>query len=148
MKILKEFRDFAIKGNAIDLAVGVILGVAFGSVVTSVVNDLLMPPIGRLMGGVDFKDLFINLTPDKLTAAGAAPATMAEAKAAGAATINYGQFVNTVINFLIVAACVFLVVKVINSLKKKEAAAPPAPAAPSKQEVLLTEIRDALRSGK
>jgi large conductance mechanosensitive channel len=146
MKLLKEFRDFAVKGNAVDLAVGVIIGVAFGSVVTSIVNDLLMPPIGRLTGGVDFKDLFINMTPEKVAPDGKAFKSLAEAKAAGAATINYGVFINTVINFVIVAFCVFMVIKAMNMLKKKEAAKPVVPPAPSATEVLLMEIRDELRA--
>ncbi|MEX2218212.1 MAG: large conductance mechanosensitive channel protein MscL [Phycisphaerales bacterium] len=147
MKLLNEFREFAVKGNAIDLAVGVIVGAAFGAIVTSIVNDLIMPPIGRLSGGVDFKDMFINMTPDKLTKEGKAVVSLADAKAAGAATINYGVFINTIITFLIVAFCVFMMVKAINILRRKEAAAPaPAavPPAPTRQELLLTEIRDLL----
>lgn len=144
MGLIKEFREFAVKGNAIELAVGVIIGAAFGSVVTSIVNDLIMPPIGVVLNGVDFKDKFIVLS----TKAGGPTEfrSLADAKAAGAATLNYGQFANTVVNFIIVAFCVFLLVKSINILRRKEAAAPvpAAPPAPTREEMLLTEIRDAL----
>lgn len=139
MSMIKEFKDFALKGNVVDMAVGVIIGGAFGKIITSLVNDVLMPPIGRLLGGVDFSSLFIDLSGQGYT-------TLADAQAAGAATINYGVFVNTVINFTIVAFCLFIVIKGMNSMKKKEAAAPaPAPAAPPKSEVLLEEIRDLLK---
>ena len=116
--MLKEFREFAIKGNAVDLAVGVIIGAAFGAIVTSLVNDMIMPPIGRLLGGVDFTNLFIVL------GHGSYPSLKA-AKEAGAATINYGVFLNTVINFLIVAFSVFLLVKAVNQLKREAPAAAP-----------------------
>ena len=116
--MLKEFREFALKGNAVDLAVGVIIGAAFGGIVTSLVNDILMPPIGKLLGGVDFANLFVVL------GAGSFPSLKA-AKEAGAATLNYGVFVNAVINFLIVALALFLVVKGMNRLKREQ----PAPAA-------------------
>jgi len=145
MGLVKEFREFAVKGNAVDLAVGVIIGAAFGAVVNSIVNDLIMPPIGRITGGVDFKDKFVNLTPGKLTPDGRAVVSLVDAKAAGATTWNYGLFVNTVINFLIVAFCVFLLVKAINMLRRKEAAAPSVAPAPTREELLLTEIRDVLR---
>jgi large conductance mechanosensitive channel len=115
--VLKEFKEFAMRGNVVDLAVGVIIGAAFGKIVGSLVEDVLMPPIGRLLGHVNFSELFINLS-------GKSYATLALAKADGAATLNYGIFLNTVINFLIVAFCVFLVVKQINRF-----AAKPAPAA-------------------
>ena len=109
--MLKEFRDFALKGNVIDLAIAVIIGAAFGAIITSLVNDIIMPPIGYALGGVNFNDLFIPLN-------GVAYASLAEAKAAGAPTINYGVFLNTIINFIIIAFVLFLVVRSINRLKK------------------------------
>jgi large conductance mechanosensitive channel len=138
--MLREFRDFAVKGNVVDMAVGVIIGGAFGKIVSSLVSDVMMPPIGKLMGGVDFSSLFITLGAEQYQ-------SLAEAQAAGAATINYGVFLNNLINFVIVAFCVFMMVKALNSAKKKDAAPAPAPAAPpapSRQEVLLQEIRDLL----
>jgi large conductance mechanosensitive channel len=138
--MLKEFKEFAMRGNVIDMAVGVIIGAAFGKIVTSLVNDVLMPPIGLLMGNMDFSNLFVNLT-------GGDYASVAAAEAAGAPIIKYGLFVNTVLDFLIVAFVIFLVIRTINRLKRKqEAAPPPAPAAPSAEVTLLTEIRDALKS--
>jgi large conductance mechanosensitive channel len=118
--MLKEFKEFALKGNAFDLAVGVILGAAFGAIVNSLVNDMLMPPIGKLLGGVDFSNLFLVL------GAGEYPSLDA-AKKAGAATINYGVFLNTLINFLIIAGALFLAVRTINRLRSEEPAAAPAP---------------------
>jgi len=118
MRMLKEFREFALKGNAVDLAIGVIIGAAFGSIVTSLVNDVLMPPIGKLTGGVDFSNLFAVL-------GDATFPNLKAAKDAGAATINYGIFINTLINFVIVAAVLFLVVKAMNRLKREPAAAAP-----------------------
>lgn len=115
----KEFKAFIMRGNVLDLAIGIIIGVAFGSVVTSLVNDIIMPPIGLLLGKINFTDLFINLTPEK------AAASLKAAKDAGAATINYGVFINTLINFVIVALVVFLIVKAFNSLKKPAPAAAP-----------------------
>ncbi|MBE0540028.1 MAG: large conductance mechanosensitive channel protein MscL [Verrucomicrobia bacterium] len=145
MSIIKEFKEFAMKGNVVDLAVGVIIGVAFGKVVTSVVNDVIMPPIGKVMGGVNFSDLFINLDPSKLAKDGSVINSLAQAKEAGAAVIAYGSFLNTVIDFTIVAFCVFMIVKVMNAMKRKPApAAPAAPAEPTKDQRLLTEIRDLL----
>ena len=142
MQILKEFKDFAMKGNVVDMAVGIIIGAAFGKIVTSLVNDVIMPPIGKLMGNVDFSDLYINMS-------GGVYKSMAEAKAAGAATVNYGLFINSVINFLIVAFAIFMLVKGMNALKKKEAATPPPPPpAPPRQEILLSEIRDILKEKK
>ena len=111
----KEFREFILRGNVIDLAVGIVIGAAFGSIVTSLVNDIIMPPIGLLLGKINFTDLFINLTPDK------AATSLKAAKVLGAATINYGQFINTLINFLIVALVIFLVVKAFNAMKRKPA---------------------------
>lgn len=116
----KEFKEFIMRGNVIDLAVGIIIGAAFGKIVTSLVNDIIMPPIGLLLGKVDFSNLFINLS-------GQPYATLAEAKDAGAATINYGLFINNVIDFLIVAVAVFLVVRVVNRLRRKPEAAPAVP---------------------
>jgi large conductance mechanosensitive channel len=137
MGMMKEFREFAVKGNAIDLAVGVVIGAAFGSIVTSLVKDIIMPPIGYVSGGIDFSNIFVNLS-------GGEYATLKAATDAGAATINVGLFINTVINFLIVAVAIFLMVKGINRMRRKEEAAPSVPPPPSKEEVLLTEIRDLL----
>jgi large conductance mechanosensitive channel len=138
MGLVQEFKDFAMRGNVVDLAVGVIIGGAFGTIVTSMVNDILMPPIGMLMGKVDFKDLKIVM----------ADAVMEGDKViTPAVAINYGSFINTIINFLIVAFCIFMVIKGMNAMKKKKEAAPAPPAAPpapSREEQLLTEIRDAL----
>ena len=142
--MLKEFRDFAMRGNVIDLAFGVIIGVAFGSIVSSLVNDIIMPPIGYISGGLDFSNHFITLKPG---ADGAASyASLKAAKDAGAVTINYGVFINAIINFLIIAFALFLVVKQINRFKRKEEAA--APAGPTPTEALLAEIRDELRKGR
>jgi large conductance mechanosensitive channel len=137
MSIVKEFKEFAMRGNVIDLAVGVIIGAAFGKIVTSLVNDVIMPPIGYITGGIDFKNLKIILKQGDPT------------KKIADVAINYGNFVNTVIEFLIVAFCIFLMVKAINSLKKpEEVPAPVADPEPTKEEVLLTEIRDLLAKGK
>lgn len=139
--MFKEFRDFAIKGNMIDLAIGVIIGAAFGAIVSSIVDDIFMPVIGLIIGGIDFSNLFVVLSnPDNV-----AVPSLAAAKAAGVATLNIGLFINALVKFTIIAFVLFLVVKGINSLKR-EAAKDPAPAAPSREEVLLTEIRDALRA--
>lgn len=138
--MLKEFKTFALKGNMVDLAIGVIIGAAFGAIVSSLVDDVFMPVIGLILGGVDFSNLFIVL---KDEAAGSY-ATLAAAQEAGAVTLNIGLFINAVVKFLIVAIVLFFVVKGINSMKKKEEAAPAKPPAPSKEEVLLTEIRDLL----
>ena len=135
MGMLKEFKDFAVKGNAIDMAVGIIIGAAFGKIVSSLVKDIIMPPIGKLMGGVDFTGLFINLGDGTYE-------TLAEAQKAGAPTLNYGNFIQVTIDFIIVAFAIFMMVRTINRFKKKEEA---KPAAPSKEVVLLTEIRDALQ---
>lgn len=136
--MLQEFKAFIARGNVIDLAVGIIMGVAFTTIVNSLVNDIIMPPIGVLLGGVDFSNYYINLS-------GTHYDSLAAAKAAGAATINYGVFINAIINFLIIAFAVFLLVKQVNRFMKKPEA-PPAPAAPPRSEVLLEEIRDTLRS--
>jgi large conductance mechanosensitive channel len=142
MSMLKEFRDFAIKGNVVDLAIGVIIGAAFGSIVSSLVDDVAMPIIGLILGKVDFSNLFLVLNNPN----GVAVTSLAAAKEAGVATLNIGLFINAVVKFTIVAFVLFLVVKGINTIRNKQAAAPPAkPPAPTKEEVLLTEIRDALR---
>lgn len=139
--MLEEFKEFAIKGNMLDMAVGIIIGAAFGTIVTSLVNDVLMPPIGLALGGVDFSDMFTVLTQGDP----AGPyATLAAAQEAGAVTINWGIFVNAMISFLIVAIAVFLVVRSFNKLKREEEEAPAAPPEPSREEVLLGEIRDLL----
>jgi large conductance mechanosensitive channel len=124
MGMMKEFKDFAVKGNMVDMAVGIIIGAAFGTIVKSLVADVIMPPIGLLLGNVDFANLFIVL---KGGAAGATYATVAEAQEAGAVTLNYGQFINTIISFLIVAFAIFIMVRKVNQLKKKEEDAPPPP---------------------
>jgi large conductance mechanosensitive channel len=132
--MLKEFMAFAMRGNVLDMAIGVILGGAFGKIVSSLVNDVVMPPIGLLLGGVDFSNLFVTLGAGTY-------ATLAEAEVAGAPLLKYGVFLNTILDFLIVAFAIFLLVRQVNRfVKKKEA----APAAPPRQEVLLQEIRDLL----
>jgi large conductance mechanosensitive channel len=130
MGILKEFQEFAVKGNAVDLAVGVVIGAAFGKIVTSLVNDVIMPPVGVLVGGVDFSGLAIKLR-DKTD-------THPES------ILRYGAFINTILDFVIVAVAIFLMIKLLNSLRRKEEAAPAPPPEPTREEVLLTEIRDAL----
>jgi len=139
--MLKEFKEFAMRGNVIDLAVGIIIGAAFGKIVTSLVNDIIMPPIGLVLGNVDFSDLFVNLNMTQTYA------SVAEAEAAGAPIIKYGIFINTVIDFMIVAFAIFLVIRGINKFRRKqEAAPPPPPPPPGAEERLLTEIRDLLRA--
>ena len=130
--MLKEFKEFAMRGNVVDMAVGIVMGGAFGKIVSSFVADVLMPPIGLALGGVDFSDLAVTLKD-------------AEGEAA-AVTMKYGVFIQTIVDFLIIAFAIFLVIKAMNSVIKKEAEAPPPPPKPSKEEELLTEIRDALRS--
>lgn len=137
--MLKEFRDFAVRGNVVDLAVGIIIGAAFTGIVNSLVKDIIMPPIGFIMGGIDFSDFFIALSATHYD-------TLKAAQDAGVVTINYGLFFNACINFLIVAFAIFLLVKQINRFKKAEEAAP-APG-PSESEKLLAEIRDLLKSGR
>jgi large conductance mechanosensitive channel len=144
LSVLKEFREFAMKGNVVDLAVGVIIGAAFGAIVTSLVNDVIMPPIGLLLGGVDFKDLFVVLRDG--TKAPGPYMSLAAAKAAEAVTLNYGLFINALINLLIVAWAIFIVVKGINRLRREQPPAAAAPAPPPRQEVLLEEIRDLLKA--
>jgi large conductance mechanosensitive channel len=138
--MLKEFKEFALKGNMLDMAIGIIIGAAFGSIVTSLVNDVFNPIFGVLTGGQDFSNKFFIL---KDAVDGAVYPTLAAAKAAGAVTINYGLFINAAINFTIVAFVLFMIVKMANKLKKAEAAAPTV--APPAQEVLLAEIRDLLK---
>jgi large conductance mechanosensitive channel len=139
--MLKEFKEFAMRGNVMDMAVGIIIGAAFGKIITSLVNDVIMPPIGLLMGNVDFSNLFVNLQ------MGSDYATIAAAEEAGAPIIKYGIFINTVLDFVIVAFAIFLVIRGINRLRRKqEAAPPPAPPAPSAEEKLLAEIRDLLKA--
>ena len=132
----REFREFAMRGNVVDLAVGIIIGAAFTTIVNSLVNDLIMPPIGLLIGGIDFSSFFVTLK-------GGSFPTLEAAKAAGAVTVNYGLFVNAVIRFVIVAFAIFILVKQINRLKAEEPAPPPEQ---PRQEVLLTEIRDLLKA--
>lgn len=136
--MLNEFKTFIARGNAIDLAVGVVIGAAFGKIVTSLVDDIIMPPIGLLLGRMDFTQYFISLD-------GKTYETLAAAKAAGAATLNYGAFITVIIQFLIIAWAVFMVVKGINALRRKEDDKPAAPPEPSAEEKLLGEIRDLLR---
>ena len=131
MSMMKEFREFAMRGNVVDMAVGIIIGGAFGKIVTSFVNDVRRPPIGMAIGGVDFSELAITLKQASEDVA--------------AVTVSYGAFLQTVIDFIIIAFAIFMVVKAMNNLKKKEEAAPPAPPKPSAEETLLTEIRDLLK---
>lgn len=140
--MLKEFKEFAMRGNVVDMAVGIIIGAAFGTIVKSLVSDVIMPPIGLALGNVDFSNLFTVLKE------GVPPgpyAALADAQQAGAVTINYGLFINTIISFLIVAFAVFILIKAINNMKRKEEQAPEAPPEPSNEEKLLTEIRDLLK---
>jgi len=142
VSILSEFKEFAIKGNVVDMAVGIIIGGAFGGIVNSLVNDVIMPPIGLLLGKVDFANLFIDLSGKGFTA-------LSEAKKAGAPVMAYGQFLNTVINFTILAFVIFLLIQAINRLRRQAAAVAPPPApAPPAEEVLLREIRDLLARGR
>jgi large conductance mechanosensitive channel len=137
--MFSEFKEFALKGNVVDMAVGVIIGGAFGKIVDSMINDIMMPVIGKIFGNVDFSNLFFNLTDDKTYT------TLADAKKAGASLLAYGNFATIVFNFLILAFVIFIMVKQMNRLKRAEAApAPPPPAPPSAEERLLTEIRDLL----
>jgi large conductance mechanosensitive channel len=137
--MLKDFKDFAMRGNVVDMAVGIVIGAAFGKIVSSFVSDILMPPIGLLLGDVNFSNLFVNLSDG-------AYATLEAAKEAGAVTLNYGAWLSTVIDFIIVAFAIFLVVKQMSRLKKQEEEAPAAPPEPTKEETLLSEIRDLLKT--
>ncbi len=136
--MLKEFREFIQKGNVMDLAVAVIIGGAFGAIVTSFVNDIIMPILGIFTGGIDFSNLFVSLD-------GSTYATLAAAQEAGAATLNYGLFINAVINFLVIAFVIFMLVRTVSNMQKKEEEAPAAPPEPSAEEKLLAEIRDLLK---
>ncbi|MDP1837116.1 MAG: large conductance mechanosensitive channel protein MscL [Reyranella sp.] len=138
--MLQEFKKFALRGNVVDLAVGVIIGVAFGKIVESLVNDIIMPVIGRIAGGLDFTNYFIGLTP------AASQATTYDAAKKAGATLGYGTFITVAINFAIVAFVLFLIIRAMNRMMKKEAAAPAAPPPPTKEQVLLTEIRDLLKA--
>ena len=140
--MLNEFKKFAMRGNVVDLAIGVIIGAAFGKIVDSLVNDMIMPIIGRIFGGLDFSNYFVGLT-----AASSAAPTYEAAKKAGA-TLGYGTFLTYAVNFIIIAWVMFMVVRGMNRLIKKEEAAPPPPEAPSKEVALLTEIRDLLKDRK
>ncbi|MBN2814874.1 MAG: large-conductance mechanosensitive channel protein MscL [Bacteroidales bacterium] len=134
--MVQEFKQFAVKGNMVDMAVGIIIGGAFGKIVSSLVNDVIMPPLGLLLGGVNFTDLKLNLKAASVDEAG---------NAIEAVTLNYGTFIQTFIDFLIIAFAIFIMIRAMNNLKKKEEAAPAAPPEPTTQEKLLTEIRDALK---
>jgi large conductance mechanosensitive channel len=134
MGLVKEFKEFAVKGNVVDMAVGIIIGAAFGKIVTSFVGDVVMPPIGVLLGGVDFSNLSVIVK----EAANGKPAVL----------INYGKFLLTVIDFFIIALVIFMAVKAINALKKKEAVAPEVAPVPTREELLLAEIRDVLKQGR
>ena len=140
--MFKEFKEFALRGSVVDLAIGVIIGAAFGAIVSSLVDDVFMPIIGLVLSGIDFSNLFFVIS----NPSGEAVPSVAYAKEQGIATLNYGLFINAVVKFTIVAFVLFLVVKGINRLRKKEAEKPTEPAAPTTEEVLLTEIRDALRA--
>lgn len=138
MGMMKEFKDFAMRGNVVDMAVGIVIGGAFGKIVSSFVADVIMPPIGLIIGGVDFTDLKITIQEAVVDAAGAVTTE--------AVSINYGNFIQTAIDFIIIAFAIFMVIKAMNSMKKKEEAAPPPPPpGPTKEETLLTEIRDLLK---
>lgn len=136
--MLKEFKEFALKGNMVDMAVGIIIGGAFGKIVSSMVKDMIMPVVGLFTGGVDFSQQFVVLGEGDY-------ATLAAAEEAGAAVLKWGAFTNTVIDFVIIAGVIFMMIKWMNSLRKKEEEAPAAPPAPPRQEVLLEEIRDLLK---
>ncbi|MGI9386322.1 MAG: large conductance mechanosensitive channel protein MscL [Methyloligellaceae bacterium] len=143
--MLKEFQEFALRGNVVDMAIGIIIGGAFGTIVKSLVNDVIRPPVGLLLGGIDFTNIFTTLK-------GPAEATLEAAKKSGAVTINWGLFINSVISFLIVAFCVFLLIKAMNQMKarfeEEKGEKEEAPAEPPRQEVLLEEIRDLLKSSR
>ena len=138
MGFIKEFKEFAMKGNVMDMAVGVIIGGAFGKIVTSLVNDVIMPVVSLATGGIDFTNLFVNLSDD------AKYKTLAEAQEAGASVLAYGAFIQNIIDFIIIAFCIFMMIKAMNKMKKKEEPAPEAPKGPT-QEELLAEIRDLLK---
>ena len=139
MGFIKEFKEFAMKGNVMDMAVGVIIGGAFGKIVTSLVNDVIMPVVSLATGGIDFNNLFVNLSDDVKYK------TLAEAQEAGASVFAYGAFIQNIIDFIIIAFCIFMMIKAMNKMKKKEEPAPEAPKSPT-QEELLAEIRDLLKN--
>ncbi len=141
--MLAEFKKFAVKGNMLDMAVGIVIGAAFATIISSLVGDIIMPVIGLITGGADFSDLFMVL---KEGAPAGPYATLAAANEAGAVTVNWGVFVNAIVNFTIIAFALFMVIRSFNRMKKKEEAAPAAPPAPSKEEMLLGEIRDLLKA--
>jgi large conductance mechanosensitive channel len=136
MKLAKEFKQFVARGNVVDMAVGIIIGGAFGKIISSLVTDLLMPPLGVLIGGVDFTDLKVTLKPSSITEMG---------DKVQAVTLNYGNFIQTFIDFLIIGFAIFIMIKAMNRMKRKEEEKPAAPPAPSKEEILLSEIRDLLK---
>jgi len=136
---VKEFKEFAMRGNVLDMAVGIVIGAAFTAIVNSLVKDVIMPPIGLLTGGLDFSNLFVSLTGEHFD-------SLAAATEAGAPVLRYGVFINAIINFIIVALAIFVLIKQVNRFKKKEEAAPAAPPAPPADVVLLTEIRDLLKT--
>jgi large conductance mechanosensitive channel len=136
---VKEFKEFAMRGNVLDMAVGIVIGAAFTAIVNSLVKDVIMPPIGLLTGGLDFSNLFISLTGEHFD-------SLAAATEVGAPVLRYGVFINAIINFIIVALAIFILIKQVNRFKKKEEAAPSAPPPPPADVVLLTEIRDLLKS--
>lgn len=138
MRFAQEFKEFVLRGNVVDLAVGVVIGGAFGKIVDSLVKDVVMPPIGLLLGGVDFKHLYINLGSVEYE-------SLEAAEKAGAPLIKYGAFINTVVDFLIIALAIFLAIKAVNKLRREQPPAPPTPAAPPEDILLLREIRDALK---
>lgn len=139
MGFIKEFKEFAMKGNVMDMAVGVIIGGAFGKIVTSLVNHIIMPLVGMVTGGVNFNDMFVNLSDEKAS-------SLAEATEKGIAVFAYGAFIQSIIDFLIIAICIFLMIKAMNKLKKKRAAELEATPEPSAEEKLLTEIRDIIKN--
>ena len=143
MSFFKEFKQFAMRGNVVDMAVGIIIGAAFGKIVSSLVNDVIMPPIGMLLGGINFSEFRMvikDAVPATVDAAGNAVPEIA------AVTLNYGSFIQVIIDFLIIALAIFMMIRVMNKMQKKEEAKPAPPPAPSKEETLLTEIRDILKS--
>jgi large conductance mechanosensitive channel len=140
--MFKEFKEFALRGNMVDLAIGVIIGAAFGAIVSSLVDDVFMPLIGLIIGGVDFSNLFIVLS----NPSGVPVPSLAAAQEAGVATLNIGLFINALVKFLIIALVLFFVVKGINTLRRKPEPVPEVPPAPTREEVLLAEIRDAIRA--
>ncbi|MBR0502259.1 MAG: large conductance mechanosensitive channel protein MscL [Paludibacteraceae bacterium] len=142
MKLLSEFKDFAMRGNVVDMAVGVVIGGAFGKIVTSLVSDIFMPLISLAVGGVDFTNWFVQLGGRDVKIYD----TLAQAQEAGVAVLSFGNFIQVVFDFIIVALCIFLFIKALNALKKKKEEEPAPAPAPSKEEVLLTEIRDLLKN--